>query len=150
MKRTPPRDRQIAAALVARYVLKLSHEETKAMTVAEIMARVQTDHDPVPASIAQDLGWTPAQYNHPSNLTVRKVAEHKHKTDTKDIPQIAKSRRIAKKQEAFRANLLAVKTGADLPVAPTPRPKAQIKSRGFQKPPAGSKHDWKTGKRVRT
>lgn len=150
MKRTPPSLSQIAAALVARYVLKLTHEQTKAMTVAEIMACIQTDHDPVPASIAQDLGWIPAQYNHPSNLTVRKVAEHKHKTDTKDIPQIAKSRRISKEQEAFRAQVLAVKTGAELPVAPTRKPKARIQSRGFQEPPANSKHDWKTGKRVRT
>lgn len=147
MKRKPPSLSQIVASLIARYVLKLTHEQTKAMTVAEIMACIQTDHDPVPASIAQDLGWIPAQYNHPSNLTVRVVAEHRHKTNTKDTPQIAKSRRVSKTQEAFRARVLAVKTGADLPVAPARKPKAKIKSRGFQKRPEGAKHNW--GKRTR-
>jgi hypothetical protein len=130
--------------LLCAAILKLAdipHEVAKTMTRGQIRALMHGDHDPVPWSVARDLGWTPEQYNHPSNLTMRLVDGHKEKTARRDIPQIAKNKRVTKEQAAFQARLLAP-GGQDAPAPVKTKPKVKIKSRGFQKPPEGHKHKW--------
>lgn len=122
------------------------------MSTEQILSLKQADHDPVPASVAIALEWTPEQYNHPTNLTIRLVPDHLQKTRKKDIPAIAKSDRVTSAQQEFQKRILA-KAGA--PVEPeTPSktrwPKGKIRSRGFQKRPAGTKHDWKSGRLVKS
>lgn len=106
MKRRPPNYRQLYAAAIAQ-LAGIPREHVVAMTVDQILSLAVGDHDPVPVAIAVDLGWTPEQYNHPSNLTIRLRADHRMKTATVDVPAIAKSRRISETEIAFRARLSA-------------------------------------------
>lgn len=139
--------RQAYAAAVAQ-IVGLSHEEVEVMTIEQILARAHVDHYPVPFATARDLGWTPEQYNHPSNLLIRPVADHREKTARKDVPQIAKSKRISAEHAAFRARMLAKSSDAETVAIPPTRRKAKIPSRPFAKAPEGTRMDWKTGRRV--
>ena len=148
-RRDPNLRQKLAALIVAHFGIEREH--AKAMHVEQILSLVQWDHDPVPASLAIELGWTPEQYNHPTNLTARMILDHREKTATKDIPELAKTDRVTEEHEAFRRRMLA-KAGQDVEVdeRAARSPKALLKSRGFGKPPPNTHFDWKSGKRVRT
>ena len=114
----------------------VSREEAKGMTAREIIdafhARTNVEHI-VPHALTAN--------NHPSNIQYLTPDEHAPKTK-RDVTEIAKTKRVAKKQAEFRRKLLA-KSGSDFDVeVSTTRPKAKIKSRGFQRPPEGHKHKW--------
>lgn len=144
--RKNPTIRQKCAALAAAFV-GLPHEQAKTMTSDEIIGLVDYDHYPVAFSIARDIGWTPDEYNHPSNIVPRKPADHAVKTNTIDKPEIAKSKRVTDEHEAFHRRILA-KTGHDsaCDVEKSPRkPRSQLRSRGFQNAPEG--HKWFKGRR---
>lgn len=81
-----------------RWELIISHEEAKTLTAEQIVARFQFDHYPIPHAQGG-----PAE---PWNLTPTLTPEHREKTAKIDIPQIAKTKRISKDHEAFRARLL--------------------------------------------
>jgi hypothetical protein len=79
------------------------------------------DHDIHHTIGGQDAHW---------NLTPRAVEKHRQKTAKRDIPQIAKTKRLEQAQEDFRRKVLA-KTGQITEKEET-KQKAKIKSRGFQ------------------
>lgn len=138
MKRKDPTLSEKLAALVIQH-FDIDYEHAKKMSTAEILSLVQTDHE-VHAAVAIANGETPKQYNHPSRLTIRLYKDHRHKTAKYDIPAIAKSDRISPEHEAFQRRILA-KSGQDSGVATTEaKPRAKMKSRGFQKAPEG--HQW--------
>lgn len=139
--RKDPTVRQKCAALAAAFVA-LPHEKAKTMTADEMIGLVDFDHYPVAHAIARDLGWTPKEYNHPSNLVPRKPADHDVKTNTVDIPQIAKTKRLSKEHEDFQRRILAKAGQADESSVEETKPKrkATLRSRGFQKAPEG--HKW--------
>lgn len=140
MKRKDPTLSEKLAALVLQH-FDIDYEHAKKMSTAEILSLVQTDHE-VHVAIAIANGETPKQYNHPSRLTVRLYKDHRTKTAKYDIPAIAKSDRLSPEHEAFQRRMLA-KSGQDSDpgVAPTEtRPRAKLRSRGFQKAPEG--HQW--------
>jgi len=121
----------------------VSREEAKGMTAREIIevfaSRTNVEHI-VPHALTAN--------NHPSNIQYLTPDEHAPKTK-RDVTEIAKTKRISKKQEAFRQRLLA-KSDPDVEVSAT-RPGPKLRSRGFTKPPEGHKHKWgsrKMGKRA--
>lgn len=80
--------------------LFFTYEERRTMSEDQILSLINFDHDPIP--------HTPP-YNGPDshdNLTPRLIADHRAKTAKQDVPAIAKGRRVAKAEEAFRARLL--------------------------------------------
>lgn len=81
--------------------LFLTHAERTALSEDQVLSLVAWDHDPIPHA---------PPYNGPDshdNLTPRLIADHRAKTAKQDVPAIAKGRRVAKAEEAFRARLLA-------------------------------------------
>lgn len=122
-----------------------SREALDAMTAKELAGLIHIDHDPVPYALARDLGWTEEQVHHPRNLTFRIKAGHQVKTRTKDIPELAKTKRIHDKVDAFRARILskaAAGDESDTRIEPKRR-SAKIQSRPMRK--ADGKYDWKRG-----
>ena len=114
----------------------ITRQETAAMEPAEIKelfrSRVIVEHM-VPHALTGD--------DHPSNLQFMTPEDHKPKT-SRDVKAIAKSKRVEKATEAFHRRILA-KSGQDsaCDVEKTrTKPKAKLRSRGFQKPPEG--HKW--------
>lgn len=98
MKRKRPNLReQLAAACIQ--LNPDIREWAKLKSAADIIAIFDADHFPVPVA----LGGT----NHPTNLEMRLRHEHRTKTAKKDIPAIAKAKRLTRKQEEFRARMLA-------------------------------------------
>lgn len=93
---------------------------------------VDFDHDPP----LQLRIWCPEKRdtippaNDPNHIVPRARAGHKAKTAKTDVPAIAKTKRLARDQEVFRARLLA-KDGGDEPPPPSKR-KRQWPSRSFQ------------------
>ena len=116
----------------------VSREEAKGMTAREIIeafhARTHIEHI-VPHALTAN--------NHPSNIQYLVPVEHAPKTK-RDVTEIAKSKRISKKQAEFRQRLLA-KSDPDVEVSTT-RTGPKLRSRGFQRPPEGHKHRWGTRK----
>jgi hypothetical protein len=81
-----------------RWTLIISHEEAKTLTDDEIIARFHFDHYPIPhAQDGPDEAW---------NLTPTPSDDHKEKTAKLDVPQIAKTKRITREHEEFRARML--------------------------------------------
>ena len=126
---------RLAAALLqmrrpddhGKLVLVISFDEAKTMTDDEIIARFHFDHDPIPhAQGGPDEPW---------NLTPLPVADHRDKTAKIDVPQIAKTKRITRKQEEFRQRMLAKKQGK-------PRAKGRIPSRPFQGRRGKDRPEW--------
>lgn len=141
MSRKPPNLRQCLAAAIAQ-LFDIPREHVTAMSCEQLLSLIQTDHDPVPVSVARDLGWTWEQINHPSNLTIRLIPDHFEKTNRRDKPAIAKSKRVTEAHVAFRRRLLA-KDGKNCESSVEiclNTPKRKIHSRPFQKAPAGHKH----------
>ena len=133
MKRRDPNLKdKLGALIVAHY--GIPRDAAKSMTRKQLLALVDWDHYPVAVKIAQDLGWTPDQYNHPSNLQPLIHEDHKVKTGKQDIPQIRKADRISAAHAEFRRAILAKCGQAD--AAPAPKSKwgtRKLQSRGFQR-----------------
>lgn len=105
----------------------ISFDEAKTMTADKILARFHFDHDPIPyAHGGPDEPW---------NLTPLPVADHRDKTANRDVPQIAKTKRITRKQEKFRQRMLAKDQGK-------PRSKGRIPSRPFQSRRGKDRPEW--------
>lgn len=86
---------KLAAAIGA---LFLTYEERTKLSEDQVLSLCVWDHDPIPH--AHD-----GSDSH-ENLTPRLIADHRAKTAKQDVPAIAKGRRVAKAEEAFRARLL--------------------------------------------
>ena len=91
---TPNLSTQVACLLLEvldRRGQGISYQDAKKMTVKEICALVRWDH------VVHDV-WGGTL--HPTNLVPRLVAESRKRAATKDIPEIAKSKRIQRKRAA--------------------------------------------------
>lgn len=89
---------KLAAAIGA---LFFTYDERKELSEDQILSLVQWDHDPIPHA---------APYNGPDthdNLVPSLIIPHRVKTATKDVPAMAKGRRIAAAEAEFRARILA-------------------------------------------
>lgn len=64
----------------------IDRDRAKGMSAEQIVRMFECDHE-----IHRAIGGT----NHPTNLTMRMKAEHREKTAKRDVPQIAKTKRIA-------------------------------------------------------
>lgn len=119
MKRKDPTLKEQLAAMIltiqieedGKLVPLVTREEAKQMTTDQILSLVQADHDPVAVAIAIPLGWTPKEYNHPTNITMRAIMGHRRKSAKIDVPAIAKGKRISATHENFRRRVLAKVTG---------------------------------------
>lgn len=100
----------------------IPHEDAKQMTDEQVISLFQFDHDPIrEADGGQTIGW---------NLTPRLIVAHRIKTAKKDIPEMAKAKRIRDDQEAFQRRLLARDRGEERPRSRwLSRP---LRSRGFR------------------
>lgn len=139
MKRKNPNLTQKLAATLL--MLKNGHgqpvidpERAKGMSAESVIQLFEFDHN-----IHVAIGGQ----NHPSNLVPRIKAEHREKTAKIDIPQIAKTKRIARANDEHVNALLRKATGD----APEPRRKGpKLRGRSFPKPLEGRpKPSW--GKR---
>jgi hypothetical protein len=125
-RRVPNKDERIAACLL---MLKrgdgwLIPEPLRSTGSAkEIVASVQWDH-----ALLHAMGGD----TRPQNITPMLIDDHKEKSK-KDNGVAAKSKRLTAKEEAFRARLLAKGGTACTPISEkSQRPKAKIRSQGFQ------------------
>jgi hypothetical protein len=129
-KRTRLTRDQFTAALILDKIDRagkpiVSREEAAGMTAAEIIElfrkRIRDDHI-APVSVSKN--------NHVSNRQLITIEDHAEKT-ARDVPQIAKTRRIEKEHAEFRRRVLAKAGGQDAPpgAGEQRRPKAKIKSR---------------------
>lgn len=103
--------RETLASLIAAH-FGLPREHVKSMTVDQIISLIEVDHDPVHFAIGRDLGWSPDQIHHPSNLTVRLIRDHREKTP-EDVRIIKKVDRVSKAHEKFRSRMLATEPRLD-------------------------------------
>lgn len=110
----------------------VSREEAKSLSSREICdlfrSRTQIAHR-APSAITGN--------HHPTNLEFMATAQHRRETVEIDVPEIAKTKRIAKKHNEFKARLLSkTVVDADVPrettIKPTKR-KTKIPSRPFPK-----------------
>lgn len=106
---------KLAAALATMF---LTHDEAKALSEDQVLSLAVWDHDPIPHA----HGGEDAHYN----LVPRLIPEHREKTAKRDVPQIAKTRRIGKETEEFRRRLLT-------PRDERPIKRSRIPSRPFPK-----------------
>lgn len=134
--RPPNKTEKLAAAYLEIQRLRgdpVPREHAKAMSAGQICLLFDCDHAPVRVETAQALGWTAEAINHPTNLDFKLRPEHRVKTATKDMPEIAKGRRVTAAQARFRANLLAKDKGE---AAPTQKRKSRPM-------PGGRDSQWK-------
>ena len=139
MKRKQPSTKERIAGLLLQLVRVnaegklepvVDREWAKTQTPEAIIALFELDHHPVPVA----LDGT----NHPTNLQHTLKAEHRHKTHKKDVPAIARVKRVGKKHAAHVAVI-------DAKSAPVETPKTeQVTFRGKakwapQKPLDGTK-----------
>jgi hypothetical protein len=87
--------------------LEVPHVKARSMSRDEILAMVEWDHYPVPFAVARDNGWMIHEINHPSNLKPMLADDHAVKTAKRDVPEIAKGKRISAKHAEFRKRILA-------------------------------------------
>jgi hypothetical protein len=99
----------------------LSHEQAKKMTEADIEAMFEYDHN-----IHHAIGGACQHWN----LTPRLKAEHRAKTAKKDVPMIAKAKRVEASHAEFRRKMLS-KTGEET-AETDKKPSRKMQSRGFQ------------------
>lgn len=99
----------------------IPHDEAKRLSESEILARFDFHHAVDPHA----LGGS----DHHSNLVPMLRSDHRERTAKIDIPAIAKSKRLTREQERFRATVTA-KSGQG--EAPAPR-KSKWPSRPFPK-----------------
>jgi len=79
----------------------IPHEHAKAMSADQIISLFQFDHHPIRAEAG---GPT-----EPWNLDPRLIPAHRIKSAKKDMPEIAKIRRLTKAEEDFRRRMLTPK-----------------------------------------
>lgn len=137
MKRDFPLREQLAAALRDMMVpdgrggweRAIPWEHARQMTSDQVLALFQRDHCP----IRHEMGGPNVHWN----CQWLFKGDHGRKTAKKDQPEIAKSKRIRKKEEEFRDRLLArnpiAGDGVALAGRTASRSTGKIKSRGFQK-----------------
>lgn len=140
MKRNFPLKEQLAAALRDMMVSDgkggferaIPWEHARNMTADQILALFARDHYP----IRYEMGGPSVHWNCQWLFT----GDHNKKTAKKDQPEIAKSKRITAAQQAYRERLMSKGVTFDLADAAwvssqarKQKPKAKIKSRGFQK-----------------
>lgn len=150
--RAPNMTEKLAATLLAwleALGAPIPREHAQAMSAAQIVSLFEFDHWP----IRRIDGGT----NHPDNLMPRFIAAHGVKTATIDVPQIAKRKRIVEKEAARTKVAMMPGPYGHLEVEfvidddnprvarppdplrdpelyrPRPRPKATLRSRGFDK-----------------
>lgn len=143
MKRKQPTARETLAAAILQ-LFEIPHEHAKLMTTDQIISLINRDHYPVAWNIGRDLGWSAEELNHPSNIVLRLIPAHRVKSADVDTPEAAKTDRISEQHAAFQQRMLA-KTTPEAQPEPAGKPKAKIRSRGFQKAPEG--HKWFKTKR---
>lgn len=102
----------------------IGFEEAKTLTAKQIISRFEFDHYPIP--------YAQGGPNEPWNLEPREKQEHREKTASRDIPQIAKTKRISAAHQEFVRRILAKGSDNEGAVAKT-RPKRKIRSRPFMK-----------------
>lgn len=129
--------RELKIEVDGKLVDAVPYGEAKKMTEDQVISLFHFDH-----GIHEGIDGPTEHWN----LTPRFVAEHRRKTAEIDLPQIAKTKRVAKKHEEFRRKLLAKSSDEpDVEIVAT-RQKIRLRGRGFAKLPPGTKKDWKTGK----
>lgn len=106
---------KLAAAICQ---LFLTHDEAVALSEDQVLSLVNWDHYPIPHA----HGGPDAHFN----LLASLIPAHRAKTAKVDVPMIAKTKRLSKAQEEFRARLLT-------PREERPARKSRIQSRGFEK-----------------
>lgn len=111
----------------------IPYQDAKRMTADEVLSLFHFDH-----GIFESIGGPTAHWN----LTPRFIQDHRVKTAKIDRPAMAKADRISDEHAAFQRRVLAKSSpDSDSSVAERrTKPKAKLRSRGFQKPPAG--HKW--------
>lgn len=93
------------------------------------LADIDFDHQPP----LQMRVWDPVNgdtippANDPAHIVPLARKTHRQKTAKRDVPEIAKTRRLAKDQDEFRRTLLAKECGQKR------QPHGKIRSRGFPK-----------------
>ncbi|WP_439372970.1 hypothetical protein [Bradyrhizobium sp. DASA03120] len=92
----------------------IPHEDAVRMTEDQVLSLFRFDHGVYHAHDGSDEFW---------NLTPMLIQAHDRKTRERDIPQIAKTRRIEKAQAEFRARLLAKDRGEPKPPSRWPKRK---------------------------
>jgi hypothetical protein len=110
----------------------IDREHAKLMSAAQVNSLFHFDHAAGYACDGKD--------NHPTGLTPLLIADHREKTATRDIPAIAKGKRLNVAHAEFRAKML-VKSGSDPQEASKSKSKKSkfqnvrrpIQSRGFEK-----------------
>jgi len=126
MTRTAPtlREKLAAALLQLNPALR---EWAKTRTTNDIIAMFECDHYPVPVA----EGGT----NHPTNLEMILVHEHREKTAKTDVPRIAKGKRLTDAHVAFQAKILAKSGQGPSETSPWRGkwPSRPMQSRKFQK-----------------
>jgi hypothetical protein len=134
MRRDFPLREQLAAALRDMMVpdgnggfeRAIPWEHARNMTSCQILALFQRDHYP----IRHEMGGPNVHWN----CQWLFKGDHNKKTAKRDQPEIAKSKRIRKKEAEFRAAIsMDVIERHGAVYMERPKPKAKIKSRGFQK-----------------
>jgi len=127
------------AAALAAAALGIPYDHRKEMTAEQVLSLLHFDHDPIPHA----HGGSDEHFN----LTPLPIMAHRKKTAERDVPQVAKTKRIAKKEAIHQANM-ALKDGrlkaADEALSaiadPTRRrAKAKIPQRANPWPPKGSR-----------
>lgn len=113
----------------------ISRERAKTMTAAEIIAQFECDHDVLVAFADKTR---PDRVNHPTNLTMRPKPEHREKTAKRDVPAVAKSKRLIK-SEKLHADIMAQKAGL-APRETGAAPRAPRSSWGGARPIPGSRN----------
>lgn len=116
-------DRTKLAALVCE-LLAIPHEHQLLMHQDHVLSLVHWDHYPVPKALGGSDRF--------SNLRALLVATHRVITAKRDVPTIAKVKRLARANDDSVNRLLAKQPG--VPIARNGRwPSRKMQSRGFQR-----------------
>lgn len=137
-RKTPNGAEKLAAALLqivrvgedGKLVPVINRDWARDKTPQQIISAFEVDHHPVPVA----LGGT----NHPTNLVHTIKAEHREKTHKKDVPVIAKVKRVGKKHQAHVATIEAKAAPVEEPQTKSVTFRGKAKW-GPQKPLAGTK-----------
>lgn len=114
-RKEPTLKAKLAATL--RELLKIPYDEARLLTADQIISRIEFHHIHYHAQDGVDEHW---------NLDPLPKAEHRARTAKIDIPQIAKTKRLARAHEEFRTRLLT-------PRDERPAKKSKWQSRSFAK-----------------
>lgn len=94
-RKEPTLTAKLAAAL--RELFQIPHEHAKLMTDEQVLSLFQWHHIEYHATGGSAEHW---------NLDPLTIRGHRARTAKIDVPQIAKTRRISRENEAFRARML--------------------------------------------